>query len=830
MGNKQYGGISLSIYLKGTSLNRLFSFKLLRRILLISFLGQLLPLSAQKVTISGFITDNASKETLIGANIYDSITLCGTTTNNKGFFSMTLERGYTTIVTSYVGYESKSSRLFLRKDTSVIFSLNAGISLNQVNVVSLKNQTDFSKGRLTLTMTKLKELPALLGETDMIKALITLPGISQGNEGSSGMIVRGGSSDQNLYILDGIQVYNTGHLFNFISVFNPETIKRIDFYKSSFPSKYGGRLSSVTDITFRDGNSNHFKGFFDIGLINSKLTLEGPITNKTTFLFAARSTYFDLFTPFRRARIRNKQKFRSLSETVNDEMVLYTFADLNFKVTHRINSKNSISLNFYSGIDYYRIFNKYELQNESNKYTLLNNVSSIKSTHILGPKLFAATMVGFASNSGISKLENTLYHKYMIMDPSTKWISYSTVFERRDKSMQRSFVRDFSSAIDFSYYLSNSFTLNFGISAIKHSYQPGTYAIEETDTILNIKPLITRFWNKESGSIEGSTYLEEEVNLGDKIRITGGGRVNLFKSNNEFLSSIDPRLSVSAITNNSESFTVTYSRMTQSNHALIRNDLLMYKTVWVPAIYGSPPEKSDQVSLGFNKKYEEKGYSIQMEAFYKTMRNLVEYKINYLTQYAFYEWEKSLIINGRGQAYGIELSGEKANGIFTGNFNYTLSWYNRKFDELNAGKWFPFLFDRRHILNITGAVKINDAWKLSFLWTISSGHRINLPVAYINSNPYAYGYFSYDGLNTRRLPVYHRLDLGAEWQKKGKNGEPFGFRFSLFNAYNRLNAYYLYLDHTNQYDNSGHIIGSHTSVKKKTFLPAIPSINFFYRF
>lgn len=787
-------------------------------------------LSAEKVTVSGFVTDNTTGETLIGANVYDSLTLSGVTTNNKGFFSITLEKGYKTLLISYVGYGTKSYRLFLRNDTSVAFQINAGIELDEVHVVSLKTETDFSRGRLTFPMIKLKNIPALLGETDMIKALTTLPGIAPTSEGSSGMIVRGGSSDQNLFNLDGIQVYNTGHLFNFISVFNPEAIKRVNFYKSAFPSRYGGRLSSVTDITFRDGNSNQFKGSFDIGIINSKLTLEGPVNDKTTFLLAMRSTYFDLFTPFRKAIIKNKQKFQSIGEIVNDEMVLYTFADLNFKLNHKINNKNSISFNLYSGVDYYRILNKYELQNESNRYTLYNNVASIKTTHVISPKLFAFSMIGFTSNSGISKLDNTLYHNYLIKDPITGFLSNSTVFEREDKSEQKSFVRDISSAIDFSYYSSNSNTLNFGVSSIKHFYQPGIYTTEVTDTIDNKIPSLIRFSNKEYNSIEGSVYIEDELNLNDRIRITGGARVNLFKSYNKTFTSIDPRFSISATTSNSGSFIFAYSRMTQSNHALIRNDLLMYKTVWVPSFSGLPPEKSDQFSLGFNKKYEEKGYSVQGEAFYKTMKNLVEYKINYLSQYAYYDWEKSLITNGDGQAYGVELSGEKTNGAFTGNINYTLSWYNRKFTDLNNGKWFPYLFDRRHVLNITGAIKINESWKLSFLWTISSGHRINLPVAYINPNPYAYGYYAYDGLNSRRLPVYHRLDLGAEWQKKGKNGEPFGLRFSLYNAYYRLNAYYLYVDHEYQYDNKGNMIGSNASVKEKTFLPIIPSINFFYNF
>ncbi|MDX9710819.1 MAG: TonB-dependent receptor, partial [Trichloromonas sp.] len=530
-------------YLIEYSHNWLYSIKLIKGIISISlFFSWLLPLSAQQMTISGFVTDNSTGETLIGANVYDSATYRGTTTNNRGFFSITLKKGVKTIQISYVGYELKSYKLNLVKDTAIKFRLDAGIKLEEVQIRSIKTESDFLKGRLSLPMIKMQELPSLGGETDLIKALTTLPGITPTNEGSSAMVVRGGGSDQNLFILDGIQVYNTGHLFNFISVFNPEAIKRVDFYKGTFPSKYGGRLSSVTDITFKDGNSNKFKGSFDIGLIDSKLTLEGPINEKTTFLMAGRITYLDVFTPFRRASIKNKKKFNTSREPINDEMVLYTFADLNFKVNHKFDNKNSISFNLYSGVDYYRIFNNYELQSEKNKYTLLNNVVSVKTTHVISPRLFAFTMIGFTSNSGNSKLENTQYHKNSIYDPITKQRVQSIVFEREDKSGQKSFVRDISSAIDFSYFSSNSNTLNFGISGIKHFYQPGIYTTEVTDTIDNKIPLLSSFRNKEYSTLDGSLYIEDEINYQDRIHITGGVRANLFKSYDKTFKSFEPRL------------------------------------------------------------------------------------------------------------------------------------------------------------------------------------------------------------------------------------------------------------------------------------------------
>ena len=785
---------------------------------------------AQKATISGYVIDKSSGETLIGANIIDDESHFGIATNSKGFFSFPLVIGEKTIYASYVGYQTKTTHLYLKHDTTIYVMLDPGLELQEVEIRSFKTESDFLKGRLTIPMIKLKEMPSLGGEADMIKALTTLSGIAPVNEGSSGMIVRGGSSDQNLFILDGIPVYNTGHLFNFISVFNPDAVKRIDFYKGSFPARYGGRLSSVTDITFRDGNQKEIKGNFDVGLINSKLTLEGPLSQKTTFLIAARSTYLDLFTPIRKARIANKKKFASYHEMIDDEMILYTFADLNFKLNHRFNNKNSVAFNIYSGNDYYRINGNYDLQTDKEKYVLLNNVASLKTNHVISPKLIVSSVFGIATNSGRSTREFLQYHRYHIVDTVTKRSFDRTDFEREDKSHQVSSVSDISGALDFSFFPAKSNTLNFGFLGMKHLYQPGRYKSSIRDTIDNITPTISDLKNDKYSTTELSFYLDDEITIKEKLHINGGLRFSLYHSPQRFFSNFEPRLSVSLATSKAGSFIGSYARMTQSSHALLKNDLLMYKTLWVPSFNWLPPEKSDLFSIGYINKNEKK-YSFEIEAFYKKMYNLIEYDINYNSTYSYYKWENSVSSGGLGRAYGLEVTGEKATGIFTGSINYTLSWFERKFDDLNEGNWYPYIYDRRHVVNLSGAVKINQSWKASFFWTLSSGHRINFPAAYINYNPYTYGYFVYEGVNTRRLPAYHRLDLSAEWHKKRSNGEPYGLRFSVYNAYCKLNAYYLFIDKTNVLDEKGNVTGTTiASVKKKTLLPLLPSINFFYNF
>ncbi len=782
---------------------------------------------AQNVTVSGIIKDNSSGETLTGANIYDTVSLAGTSSNNRGFYSLSLEKGEINLKVSYVGYSIQSVNIQLNKDTIINIFLNPGIELDEIQVSAIGSETDFKKGRLSLPMVKLIEIPAIGGETDLIKALTTMPGITQSNEGSSGIVVRGGGQDQNLFLLDGMQVYNTGHLFNFVSVYNPEAIKRIDFYKSAFPARYGGRLSSVTDITLRDGNNKKTAGLFNIGLIDSKLTLEGPLNKKTTFLFAARSTYFDLFTPLRKTTGNNSSQPGAYPES--DEIVLYTFADINFRINHTFNSKHSISFNAYSGIDYYRLNSNIYLGEEKEKYSLYNNVISVKSSHFINNKLFINSMIGFSANSGVSKLDMKQYYKYTEFDSVQMVRSDTYKIEKTEKYYQKSSLNNLSASVDLFYYPNNSHTLNLGALFNYHIYQPGIYKTELTDIYENTIQLTEKFGNKEYRSLEGSLYLEDEYKINKRIVITAGTRLNLFNVSGITFLNTDPRSSISYAFPCDFSLRLSYSQMTQNNHALIRNDLLMYKTVWVPASKNLPPERSNQISFGFIKKFEKADYSMEAEIFYKTMHNLIEYDINYLSKYAFYNWENSLITDGKGRGYGIEVFIEKTKGRFTGNINYSLSWHERRFDEL-GGTWFPYIFDRRHVFNTSGSIKLNKGWKLSYFWTLSSGHRINLPVAYVNSNPYAYGYFIYEGLYSQRLPLYHRLDLSVGWQKKNKKGNYTGFNFSVYNVYNRLNAYYLFVDHDYIYDNQGNLTDYHASVKKMTLLPIIPSVNFFYRF
>lgn len=792
--------------------------------------GTILPVKAQKTYISGSVIDRNTGETLIGANVYDSLSLSGTSTNNKGLFSLALEKGSRVLIVSFVGYRTESYNILLQKDTTLIFRIEPGVSLNEIKVSALRNESDFAKGKLSIPISKVKSMPAIGGEADLIKTLATIPGVAPAQEGSSAMIVRGGGLDQNLFLLDGMHVYNTGHLFNFISVFNPEAIKQVDFYKGSFPSKYGGRLSSVTDITFRNGNNSQLNGVFDIGLINSKITLEGPVNNKTTFLFAARSTYLDILTPFRRAYINNKKKYVSSGvKPIKDDMLMYTFADINLKLSHIFNSRNNVAFNLYSGVDYFRLTDKNELFNEKENHSLFNNVASLRTSHIIGSNIFLSGMIGYSSNAGITSRDKTQYYKYSKYDPVRKRWETQIDFLMNEKYKQRSLLDNLAGNIDLVYYPSNSNTINAGMSVIRHYYLPSLYRTEYLDSLSQM-PQISEFGNNSYHASEGSFYFEDLIKVKDRIQIYAGLRFNFFNSSGTVFNAIDPRFTLSLHPSENSTLKLSYSKMTQNNHALIRNGLLMHKVVWVPSLKELPPERSDQVSLGFNKSSPKKMYSAEFELFYKSLYNLVEYDINFLSEYTYNNWENSMISSGKGRAYGMELLIEKTQGSLTGSINYTLSWYDRKFQEINDGNWFPYTFDRRHVFNLTGMVKINDAWRISALWTISSGHRVNIPIAYVNSNPYAHGYYIYDGYNKQRLPVYHRLDISADWQKKNKHGDYKGLKFGLYNAYAKLNAYYLYLDHDNVYDSQGNLVSSTVAVKKKTFLPLVPSINYYYRF
>lgn len=786
----------------------------------------------QSVTISGFITDKTTGEPLIAASIYDSTSYAGTSSNNRGFYSLSLDPGARTIMVSFVGYQPVEYRVYLIKDTIADFGLDPGVELEEVTVRSVRTQSDFIKGRLTIPISRLNELPALGGETDIIKALTTLPGIASANEGSSGMVVRGGGTDQNLFILDGIPVYSTGHLFDFISVFNPDVVKRLDFYKGPFPSRYGGRLSSVTDITFRDGNTREVTKNFEIGLINSKFTIEGPVDDKTTFLLSLRSTYLDLFTPIRKAIAKSGKKYDSDPEIPDrgQQFVMYTFGDLNFRVKHRFNSNNSASINLFHSIDYYRLFDNATTYDGKSRYSLFNTAISLKSDHVFGPRLFASTMLGYTSNTGKSDNDQTNYHTYSWWDPLTHLETKNTRFESSDSYRQKSFTGDIAAAFDFTYYANDNHSINFGAAGTFRTFQPGSYSTELRDTLDNIKPLKSVFRNTSLTALEGSLYVEDEWKIGKVFRLTGGLRFNRFTSSEAVYSSLDPRFSIAADMKDAGSLVLSWSQMTQYIHALIRNDILLDKTVWVPSMARLAPEKANQLTLGFMQKSKGGDYSFGAEVFYKKMRNLVEYKINYLTTYSFYQWEKSLETNGTGEVFGGEFLAEKTSGKVTGNINYSLTWSNRQFSGLNGGRWFPAFFDRRHILNITGSVRLNEAWKASFFWTVGSGHRINFPSAQVASSPYVGNYFVYEGINSNRLPVYHRLDLGAEWQKINEKGDTYGLKFNIYNAYCRFNAYYIYVNTYNLYDSNHNVTGTASRVRKLALLPIIPAINFYYRF
>ncbi len=804
------------------------------KLLSILILSQLVTcrLFSQSVTISGFITDITTGEPLIAASIYDSSSHAGTSSNNRGFYSISLEPGARTIIVSYVGYQPETHPIHLSKDTVANFSLVPGVELEEVTVRSVRTQSDFIKGRLTIPISRLNELPSMGGETDLIKALTTLPGIASANEGSSGMVVRGGGTDQNLFILDGIPVYSTGHLFDFISVFNPDVVKRLDFYKGPFPSRYGGRLSSVTDITFRDGNTKEVTKNFEIGLINSKFTIEGPVDDKTTFLFSLRSTYLDLFTPIHKAIAKSGEKYDSGPE-IHDrgqQFVMYTFGDLNFRVKHRFNSNHSASVNLFHSIDYYRIFDTKSTYDEKSGFSLFNTAISLKSDHVFGPRLFASTMFGYTSNTGKTNNELTNYYNYTWRDPETHFIENKSGFESSYNYRQRSFTGDIAAAIDFTYYTNDNHSINFGAAGTFRTFQPGSYSTELRDTLDNIKPLKSEFRNSSLTALEGSLYVEDEWKVGKVFRLTPGLRFNMFSSSQAGYCSLNPRLAIAADMQDAGSLVLSWSQMTQNIHALIRNDILLDKTVWVPSTAGFPPEKANQLTLGFMQKSKSGNYSFGAEVYYKKMRNLVEYRINYLTKYSFYQWENSLEANGTGEVFGGEFLAEKNSGKVTGNINYSLTWSNRKFSGLNGGRWFPAFFDRRHLLNLTGSVRLSEAWKASFFWTIGSGHRINFPSAQVPSNPYVDDYFVYEGINNNRLPVYHRLDLGAEWQKINKKGDTYGFKFNIYNAYCRFNAYYIYVDSYNTYDSNHNVTGTVSRVTKLALLPIIPAVNFYYRF
>jgi outer membrane receptor for ferrienterochelin and colicin len=795
-------------------------------------------LFGQKATISGFISDAQTGERLINANVYDAKTLQGATANNYGFYSLSLPKGEVTLVVSFIGFDAQQLTINLQKDTSINFRLNlSSDEIEEVTVHGTRSKVDDSQmSVVNVPIQKLKNIPVILGEADVLKVMQLLPGVKGGTEGTSGIYVRGGGPDQNLFLLDGVPVYNASHLLGFFSVFNPDAIKAVKLYKGGFPARYGGRLSSVVDISMKDGNMKEFHGDFSVGIIATKLSLEGPIVkDKTSFIVSARRTYVDVLA----------QPFIAWANAQYDDNVRVGafFHDFNLKVNHIFSDRSRLYLSGYHGRDNGYGGNKNEWTWVDETGTLIrsqykdkfglgwgNTIGSLRWNYLINKKLFSNTTLTYSKYFFDIKTEEEVNNL-------TKKTKVENLFR------YYSGIEDISAKVDFDFFPTPGHEVKFGMHYTNHLFSPGVFQWKFENEDVDFEALLDSIGNREIYANELSTYIEDDFVLSHSLRMNVGAHLLLFNVEGENYLRLQPRVSLRYKANDNWSVKASYSRMAQHVHLLATSGINLPTDLWLPVTKKFEPPISDQVALGmaFNLP---KDLTFTVEGYYKNMENLIEYKEGASFSGTATNWENK-VEKGRGWSYGAEIMLEKTVGKTTGWVAYTLSWTERQFENINYGRVFPAKYDSRHDISVAVTHEFSKKFDIGATWVYNTGNALTLgvmeyPSAIIpGESPYNYysedALIDYVGRNNYRMPAYHRMDVGANFHKKKKHGVR-TWSISAYNAYNRQNPFIVRWESSN-----GEWIevdgGKWVEVKKpRRFLsqfslfPIIPSISYSYKF
>ncbi len=737
-------------------------------IVLVLLLFMIPPLAAQekKYTLSGTITDMDNGESLIGAGVLVKGTRTGTVANTYGFYSLSLPAGSYTLVFSYIGFVTQEVVVELKGDQRQPIQLSPQSNeLTEVVVSAEGRNAHIAKAEMSterLSAAAIKTIPALMGEVDVIKAVQLLPGVQATAEGTSGFSVRGGSHDQNLILLDEATVYSASHLMGFFSVFNNDAIREVTLYKGDIPATFGGRLSSLLDIRSKDGNNQHFSGTGGLGLISSRLTLEGPLgTDKATWLVAGRRTYADLFL-----KLSSDKDLRESS--------LY-FYDMNIKANYRIDDNNRIFLSGYLGRDAFgTTFAGMDFGNRT---------LTARWNHVFSPKLFSNfTLVG------------SFYDYYLSVD-----------LNEQINQEWKSRMQDYGAKADFSYHLNPQHHLRFGYNFLYHNFVPGEGGGIGEEAILG------RFSLPNQYAMEHAVYLAAESTPGDHLKLKYGLRYTLFQNiaNGEEVDylreyavdytrhysrgtvyynqgQLEPRLGVAWVFNDAHSVKASYSRTAQFVQLASNSAAGSPLDVWFQASQNVKPQLCDQVALGYFRNFADNAYEASAEVYYKDMKNVIDFK-DHAELMGNEDLEQELRF-GSGYAYGLELQVRKNSGRLNGWISYTLSTSMRKADDINEGDWYRSPYDKPHNISIVGNYELNKQWTLAANWVYATGMPITYPTGrYLIENNYVP---IYSGRNEYRYPDYHRLDLSATC-KLSKPGKRFSheLNFSIYNAYGRKNPW-----------------------------------------
>lgn len=759
-------------------------------------------LSAQKqCTVSGFIEDYFTGERLGNATLYEPQTGKGVVSNNYGFYSMTLPEGECALRVDYVGYTPLFLTVYLRADTTLGIRMLPGGKLDEVIVTgksSFIRPTEM--GKHVLSLAQIRTMPSLLGESDVLKALQNLPGVNSGTEGTSGISVRGGSPDQTQILLDGVPVYNVNHLFGYFSVFNGEALQNLALYKSAIPARYGGRLSSILDISMKEGNVKKLAGNFSISPIAGTLTLEGPLKkDRISFLVSGRYTWLN-------ALLQAGYKLFDIEDGLG-----YGFYDLNAKVNWRISPADRLYISCYNGRDGYYV--QYKDQGKTSKFRYhWGNVSlSARWNHVVSHRMFFNTQVYYSRFRNAQDFRN-----------------YNSESGGFDWNKVYSDMEDVTGKIDFDFLPGENHHIRYGMAISRKLFAPEISYRKITG--------IDSLWRDDSkGNVwSAEFYVENDWKISRHWDMNVGLRMGKIWGEKFGYYLFEPRLSLAYSINSNNIIKASWSAMKQPLHLLTNSSLGLNTDLWVPITAQVKPGYSNLVSLGYHKSF--KGIDCSVEAYYNDLHRMVRYKegIPYLKQ-KDKSWQ-DYIYTGRGRAYGIEFMVNKSSGNLNGWISYTLSRSERSFDEIQNGKWFPFEYDRSHKLNLVADYKFpgNDTHKflkiLALNFTYASGNYITIGQQTYASAPLP-GYDRWDKgdtwwdsreyinrPNNYQLPAYHHLDVA--FHLKNRTGKGDSWTFSVYNIYFRQNPGFYYR----------HSRNGNTEIRKVAVFPFMPSITWSYKF
>jgi hypothetical protein len=768
-------------------------------------------LFAQNYTISGTVTDGKNGETLVGATVVLKENGKGAASNVYGFYSVTSETGTYTLVASYVGYEDYKQTVTLDKDQRISIALSPrSITTKTVEITGERNDDNVTKttmGQIKLDINTIRSIPVFMGEVDVLKTIQLLPGVKGGSEGNAGFYVRGGGPDQNLILLDEATVYNAGHLFGFFSVFNGDAVKGINLIKGGMPAQYGGRLASVLDITMKDGNNQKFHADGGIGMIASRLTLQGPIKkNKASFIISGRRTYADILAqPF----IPDTSPFKGSG---------YYFYDLNAKVNWQIGDRDRVFLSGYFGRDV---------------FTFSNQDFGFKTKIAWG-------------NATLTARWNHVFNDKLFSNVSLIFTDYKFSFDAAQDEFKLGFysgIRDYNAKMDFTWVPNVRHNVKFGVNYIYHRFTPNNAYASAGDQEFDLGDPETLYAN------EGAIYISDDFDVTENFSISAGLRLSGFQQVGPFTryykdnqgyttdsvnysrgesiklyGGLEPRLAVKYAFNSKMSIKASYTRNLQYLHLTNIASISLPTDLWFPSTERVKPQIGSQYSLGVFRNFADNTWETSVELYYKDMKNQIEYKDGYVPGSSLNDNLDNSLVFGKGWAYGAEFFVKKALGKTTGWLGYTLSWTQRKFDAINQGEPYFARYDRRHDIQFIITHEFNPKWTVSAVWVYSTGNALTLQT----------GRYIYDGnivnefgpRNAFRMVPYHRMDLSVTWTAKKTEKFTSAWNLSIYNVYSRQNPYFIY------FAAEGDITQGQVklSARQVSLFPIIPAITWNFSF